>query len=170
MNLAALKIRMYGDSCLRKECAPLKEVGPGSRMVMQSMVDAMHQAKGVGLAAPQVGIIERFFVLDVGEGPMVIVNPRITKKSGSEEPMEEGCLSIPEVTIAVNRSEKITVEFMDENNKMMRMACDGLLARVIQHETDHLDGKLIVDYATDDEKEQFKDQLEKLETEQKEQG
>ena len=87
MTLSSIKIRMYGDPCLRKKCTPLKEVGPGSRVVMQSMVEAMHQAKGVGLAAPQVGIAERFFVLDVGEGPMVVVNPRITKKSGLE-PLE----------------------------------------------------------------------------------
>ncbi len=169
MNLSLLKVRIYGDPCLRKKCAPLKEAGPGERMVMQSMIDTMHQAKGVGLAAPQIGILERFFVLDVGEGPMVIANPNITKRSGSEV-LEEGCLSIPEVTIMIDRPEKITVQYMDENSQAMKMTCDGLLARVIQHETDHLNGKLIVDYATDEEKEKFKDQLEKLKNEQKEQA
>jgi peptide deformylase len=167
MNLSTLKIRIYGNPCLRKKCVSLKEVGPSERVVIEAMVATMHQAKGVGLAAPQVGINRRFFVCDVGDGPMVIINPRIIKKSGSES-LEEGCLSIPEVAVMVNRPEKITVQYMDENNQMMKMACDGLLARVVQHETDHLDGKLIVDYATEDEKQKIKGQLEILESQQKE--
>ena len=162
MSLPELKIRFCGDPCLRKKCAPVKEVGPGVRAVMQSMINAMRQAKGVGLAAPQVGIMERFFVLDVGDGPMVIVNPRITKRLGMVV-LEEGCLSIPEVTISVNRPEKIVVQYMDENNCMMKMACDGLLARVIQHETDHLNGKLIVDYASADEKKKYLEKLKEFE-------
>ncbi len=168
MNLSPLKIRIYGDPCLRKKCAPVRKIGPSERMVIQSMIATMHQAKGVGLAAPQVGISQCFFVLDIGDGPMVIVNPRITKRSGSEV-LDEGCLSIPEVNIMVTRPQKITIEYMDENNQMMTMTCDELLARVIQHETDHLDGKLIVDYATDVEKEKFKDHLTALEGGQKEQ-
>ncbi len=168
MNTSTMKIRIYGDPCLRKKCTPVKEIGPGERMVIQSMIETMHQAKGVGLAAPQVGINQRFFVLDVGDGPMAIINPRITKRSGSST-IDEGCLSIPEVTIMIDRPQKITVQYIDENNQVMKMTCDDLLARIIQHEMDHLDGKLIVDYATDSEKERIKDQLEALETGQKEQ-
>jgi peptide deformylase len=167
MSLPELTIRIYGDPCLRKKCVPLKEVGPGVRAVLQSMIQTMHQSKGIGLAAPQVGITERFFVLDVGDGPMVIVNPRITKRSVAMESLEEGCLSIPEVNIAVRRPAKITVQYMDENNRMMKLTCDGLLARVIQHETDHLNGKLIVDYATAAEKERFREKLKALEARQK---
>ena len=169
MNSSTLKIRIYGDPCLRKKCAPLKEVGPSERMLIQSMIATMHQAKGVGLAAPQIGISQRFFVMDIGDGPMVIINPRITKRFGSGA-FEEGCLSIPEVTIMVERPQKVTIQYMDENNQMMRMTCDDLLARVIQHETDHLDGKLIVDYASEGEKEKFKEQLEALKSGQKGQG
>ena len=168
MNPAPLKIRIYGDLHLRTKCTSVKNIGPGERMIIQSMIATMHQAKGVGLAAPQVGIDRRFFVLDVGEGPLAIINPRIIKRSGSET-VEEGCLSIPDVTVMVKRPEQITLQYMDENNQMMKMTCNDLLARVIQHETDHLDGKLIVDYATDSEKEKFKDQLALLESGRKEQ-
>jgi len=167
MNLSTLKVRIYGDPCLRKKCIPVKEVGPSERMVMDAMIETMHQAKGIGLAAPQVGINQRFFVLDVGDGPMVIINPEIVKRTGSSD-LEEGCLSIPEVTIVVTRPEEITVHYRDENNQTMKLTCNGLLAKVIQHETDHLDGILIVDYASDEEKVKFKEQLEILEAEQKE--
>ena len=165
MNLSTFKIRHYGDPCLRKKSIPVQEVGPGERVLIKSMIATMHQAKGIGLAAPQVGVNQRFFVVDVGTGPMAIVNPKITKKTGSCV-LEEGCLSVPEVTILVDRPQKITVQYMDENNQMIEMTCDDLLARVIQHEIDHLDGKLIDDYASRDEKAEFRDQLRSLETEQ----
>ncbi|MCK5083823.1 MAG: peptide deformylase [Candidatus Omnitrophica bacterium] len=152
---------------MRKKCVPVKEVGSSERMVMNAMIETMHQSKGVGLAAPQVGITQRFFVADVDDGPMVIINPEIVKRSGSCL-LEEGCLCLPEVTIIVKRAEEITVNYTDENNQSMTLTCNGLLARVIQHETDHLDGVLIIDYATDEEKAQFGEQLERLKAQQKE--
>ena len=164
MNPAPLKIRIYGDPCLRKKSTPVDEVGPSERMLIQSMIDTMHQAKGIGLAAPQIGINQRFFVCDVGNGPMAIINPRIIKKVGSYD-LEEGCLSIPEVTVMISRPQEITVRYMDENNQIKEITCEDLLARVIQHETDHLNGKLIVDYATHSEKVRFKDKLKFLEEE-----
>ena len=167
MSLSTLKVRTYGDSCLRKKCVPVKEIGPSERIVVNAMIETMHQSKGIGLAAPQVGITQRFFVADIGEGSMVIINPEIVKRGGLCL-LEEGCLCLPEVTITVKRAEEITVNYMDENDQLMTMACSGLLARVIQHETDHLDGVLIVDYATDEEKAQFGEQLERLKAQQKE--
>ena len=167
MNLSTLKVRIYGDPCLRKKCVPVKEVGPSERMVINAMIETMHQANGVGLAAPQVGINQRFFILDVGDGPVIIINPKIIKRAGSDI-FEEGCLSVPEVTIMVKRPEEITVHYTDENNQTMKLTCNGLLAKAIQHETDHLNGTLIVDYASDEEKAKFKGQLEILEAEQKE--
>ncbi len=161
-----LKIRLYGDPCLRERSIPLDDVGPGERMVFQSMIETMHQAKGVGLAAPQVGINRRFFVVDIDDDPMVIINPTIVEKKGSDS-LEEGCLSIPQVTIVIKRPKQITVEYIDENGQPMVMTCDNLLARVIQHETDHLDGKMIVDYASKDEREKFAEQLTMLEEEQR---
>ncbi|MBN1870219.1 MAG: peptide deformylase [Candidatus Omnitrophica bacterium] len=166
MNTPALKIRIYGDPCLRKKNVPVKEVGPGERMVMQAMIGTMYQAKGVGLAAPQVGINQRFFVLDIGDGPMIVTNPEIIKRSGSAV-MEEGCLSVPEVTIAVTRSEELTLRYTDENNHARKLTCNGLLARVIQHEMDHLNGVLIDHYASHEEKEKFKERLAILQAKQK---
>jgi len=166
METVPLKIRLYGDPCLHKKSSLLKEVGPSERVLFKAMFETMYQAKGVGLAAPQVGINQRFFVMDAGNGPMVIINPRITKKAGSHS-LEEGCLSIPEVTIEIKRPQEITVRYMNEENKTMEMTCDDLLARVVLHETDHLNGKLIVDYATHSEKVKFKDQLKALKAQQK---
>ena len=142
----ALKVRIYGDPCLRKKSKPVKEVGPSERMLIKALLETMYESKGVGLAAPQVGINEQIFVADTGDGPMAIVNPRISKKRGSEV-MEEGCLSIPGVVVNIRRPKKIFVTYLDEDNQKVERECDGLLARVIQHETDHLHGKLIVDYA-----------------------
>jgi peptide deformylase len=165
MSLSTLRVRICGDPCLRKKSVPVKEVGPSERMVMSAMVETMHQSKGVGLAAPQVGINRRFLVLDVGEGPMVIINPEIVKKTGSNV-LEEGCLSVPEITIMVTRPEEVTVHYTDENNEEIQLTCNGLLARVIQHEMDHLDGVLIVDYASDEEKANYEQQLKIFEEEQ----
>jgi len=161
MNLAPLKVRTYGDPCLRKKSSVVEDVGPSERMLIQSMIETMHQAKGVGLAAPQVGINKRLFVIDVGEGPIAIINPSITKKA-STVVLEEGCLSIPEVTVMVERPDQITIKFINEQGQMKKMICEDLLARVVQHETDHLNGKLIIDYASHSEKIGFKDQLKAL--------
>jgi len=154
---------------LSKKSKLVKEVGPGERMLIQSMIATMHEAKGVGLAAPQVGIDQRLFVMDVGEGPMAIINPKIIKKMGADV-LAEGCLSIPEVTINIERPQQITVKYMDENGRAKEMICEDLMARVIQHETDHLNGKLILDYADQNEKAQFKDQLKALKEEYKRQA
>jgi len=167
MALTSLKIRLYGDPCLRKKSRLVKVVGPGERLLIESLIATMHEAKGVGLAAPQVGINQRFFVMDIGNGPKAIINPKISKKIGLDV-LEEGCLSIPEVTIMIERPQQITVKYMDENGQTMEMVCEDLHARVIQHETDHLNGKLITDYASHSEKVKFKDQLKALEAGQKE--
>ena len=166
MSLALLKIRLYGDPCLRKKSIPVESIGPSERVLIESMIATMHEAKGVGLAAPHVGINQRLFVADAGDGPMVFINPKITRKAGAEV-LEEGCLSIPVVTISIKRPQAIIVSYMDEQGRMKEIACEGLLARIIQHETDHLNGKLIVDYATDAEKDQIKAQLKALKDGQK---
>ena len=146
MITTKFSVRIYGDSCLRKKSSPVKKVGPSERILIASMIETMNDHKGVGLAAPQVGINEQIFVADVGDGPMAFVNPQIKKKRGSEV-MEEGCLSIPGVLVDIKRPKNIVVHSLDENNKKVEREFDGLLARVIQHETDHLKGKLIIDYA-----------------------
>lgn len=161
MNTILLKIRTYGDPCLRKKSKAVKDVGPSERFLINAMFETMHAHKGIGLAAPQIGLNEQIIVADIGDGPFAIINPQITKKSGSNV-MEEGCLSIPEVLIKVKRAQSIEVIYTDENNRKMELKCNGLLAKVIQHETDHLNGKLIVDHASIAEKLKFKRKLDEL--------
>lgn len=169
MNGILLKIRTYGDACLRKKSKAVKEIGPSERFLITAMLETMRSHKGIGLAAPQVGLNEQIFVVDVGDGPFVVINPQITKKNGTNV-MEEGCLSIPDVLIKVKRAEAITVEYTDEHNRRVERQCNGLLAKVIQHETDHLNGKLIIDYATLAEKNKFRKKLADLEKSNKGSG
>lgn len=161
MTTTELKVRLYGDPCLRKKSAVVKSVGPGERMLIKSMIATMHGHKGIGLAAPQVGINQRIFVADIGEGPYVFINPRIVRKSGSGV-IEEGCLSIPGVTVNVKRALKVSVKYTDENDQEQERVFEDLMARVILHENDHLNGKLIVDYASLLEKKKLKKQLDEI--------
>ncbi|OGX39799.1 MAG: peptide deformylase [Omnitrophica WOR_2 bacterium RIFCSPLOWO2_12_FULL_50_9] len=165
MTTIKLKIRLYGDPCLRKKSIPVPEVGPPERALIQSMMATMHEHKGIGLAAPQVCIHQRIFVADIGEGPLAFVNPKIIRYFGSGV-LEEGCLSIPGVTVMVRRPEKIVVRYLDEHNQPVEKACEALLARVIQHETDHLDGRLIVDYAGFKERIKLRKQLKAIQESQ----
>ena len=161
METTKLKIRVYGDPCLRKKSKPVKEVGPAERMLMAAMVETMHGHKGVGLAAPQVGINQRITVVDIGEGPVAIINPRILKKRGRDV-MEEGCLSLPGVLVEVKRAKEIRVKYIDEYNQTVERSCSDLLARVIQHEIDHLNGKLIIDYPSLKERFKLRKQLKEI--------
>ena len=147
MTITELKIRVYGDPVLRKKSKPVKDVGPSERLLIASMIETMHHNKGIGLAAPQVGINEQILVADIGDGPLAIINPRILKKSGREV-LEEGCLSLPGVNVEVRRAKKILVSFINESGRKVQKTFEGLLARVILHETDHLRGKLIIDYVS----------------------
>ena len=164
MNLPKLQVRLYGDPCLRQKSTPVKEVGPAERMLMEAMIQTMYDYKGIGLAAPQVGINQRFFVVDVGEGPRVFVNPKILKSEG-ESVVEEGCLSIPEIQIPITRPQRILVQYTDENNETHEEGFDELMARVIQHESDHLDGRLIVDFTTEAERKKLQAKLDKIQNE-----
>src|SRR3989344_5968911 len=166
MTAATLKIRLYGDPCLRKKSVPVIYVGPTEQSLLQAMLVAMRESKGVGMAAPQVGINQQIFVADIGDGPMAFINPKIIKKSGGDV-IEEGCLSIPGVTVMVRRPERIVVRYIDENNEPHEKIYDEMMARVIQHEMDHLNGKLIVDYASLKEKIKLRPQLKELERKQK---
>lgn len=145
MKFGPLKIRLYGDPCLEVKSKPVKEVGPVERMLISAMFETMEACRGVGLAAPQVGINEQIFVADTGKEVFVAINPRIVKSLGTDV-MEEGCLSIPRVLVDVKRAKTIWVEFMDMENRMVKAQLTGITAKVFQHELDHLNGKLILDY------------------------
>ncbi len=156
-----LKMRYYGEACLRQKCAPVQEVGPSERFLIEAMIDKMHEEKGVGLAAPQIGINQQIFVADIGLGPLAVINPKILKRSGSEW-MEEGCLCLPGITVNVKRARNISVRYVDENNQTVEREFDDLMARVFMHETDHLSGKLIVDHVSWRERGRLKKKLEQF--------
>lgn len=142
--MSILKIMIYGNPFLKKQALPVEKVGPLEKKIFENMAQTMYNAGGAGLAATQVGINKQIMVVDVGKGLFKLANPKIIKvlckKSG-----EEGCLSFPEVTVKIRRPEKITVEALNQDNQKIRIEAEGLLARAIQHEMDHLAGILIVD-------------------------
>ena len=162
MTITKLKIRLYGDPCLRKKSISVKDIGPSERLLIKSMLETMYAYKGIGLAAPQVGINQRILVADIGDGPVVIINPVIVRKSGNAV-MEEGCLSIPGINVDIRRAERIIVKYLDHNNRLVERHFHDLMARVILHETDHLNGKLIIDYASFTQRRKLKKQLEEIE-------
>ena len=158
MIITKLKVRLYGDPILRQKAVEVKEVGPAERILIASMIETMHGHKGIGLAAPQVGVSEQIFVADIGDGPVIVVNPKIIARGG-QEVREEGCLSIPGIVLNVKRPKKIRVRYLNEDNQTIERDYADLLARVILHETDHLKGKLIIDYASLIQQRKIKKQL-----------
>lgn len=140
-----LDIRVLGDPILRERTPVLENVTDATRSLIADMFETMYAAEGIGLAAPQVGRTERVCVVDVDGNPMALVNPEIVSRGGSERG-EEGCLSIPEIFGDVDRSAQITVRALDQNGSAVELQAEGLLARCILHELDHLDGKLFIDY------------------------
>jgi peptide deformylase len=147
MSEIGLKIRVFGDSALRKKAKHIGEVTQRHRDILSLMSRIMYEAPGIGLAAPQVGVSEAMIVVDVGSGLYKLINPKVVKKEGAQV-LEEGCLSVPGVCIKVKRANKVLVNALDESAKPIEIEAEGLLACCLQHEIDHLHGKLIVDYST----------------------
>ena len=143
--MSALKIRIFPDSILRKKAKKIPSIGDIEKKELSEMAKAMYLAKGVGLAAVQVGIDKQLAVIDIGDGLIKMANPAIVKKEGSLV-MEEGCLSVPEVCVKVKRANSIIVNYLDESGQARQLRATGLLARAVQHEIDHLCGTLIIDY------------------------
>jgi len=132
-------------AALRKKSRRIKKVTDEHRLIIEKMIAAMKNSKGMGLAAPQVGIDLQIAVVDTGEVLLKIINPSIVKKEGSNT-MDEGCLSVSNAVVRVKRAGRITVEYTDEWGKRVKKTFVGLTAKAIQHEVDHLNGRLIVDY------------------------
>jgi len=147
MSETGLKIKKFPDPVLRKKAKPVKAVSGEHAALLSKMARLMYESKGVGLAAPQVGVSEALIVVDAGSGLYKLVNPKILKKEGSQV-NDEGCLSVPGVYIKVKRARKITVSALDETSKPVKFEAQDLLACAIQHEIDHLYGRIIVDYAS----------------------
>lgn len=145
--MAVYKIVEMGDPVLREKAQAVTKINKNIQKLLNDMADTMYAAKGVGLAAPQIGISKRVIVVDVGEGLWEVINPEIISKKG-EECGVEGCLSIPGVTGQVYRAAHVVVTGLDRNGNEIRIEAGGLGARALQHEIDHLDGILFIDKAT----------------------
>lgn len=142
--MALREIRVEGDAVLTKVCKEIKEVTPRIQDLIDDMIETMYEANGVGLAAPQVGILKRLVVIDVGEGPIVMINPTIIAQDG-EQTGDEGCLSVPGKAGIVTRPNYVKARFFDEEMNECEIEGEELLARAICHELDHLDGHLYVE-------------------------
>ncbi|HUU28169.1 MAG TPA: peptide deformylase [archaeon] len=147
--MAVLQIHYLGDSILRKKARPVSELDGDLRKLAGDMIETMYFKQGVGLAAPQVGVPKQMIVYDnpeagYGMGPQVLINPRIVSSEGSVKD-EEGCLSVPELTDIVERSERVTVTGLDLQGRELELEAEGLAARILEHEIDHLEGILFVD-------------------------
>jgi len=171
-----LKVYKYGEKVLREKSAPVPVVEDALRQLTEDMVDTMHDAGGVGLAAQQVGRTERVCVIDIPEGcdegddamfnapiamPLVMFNPQIVAREGSQKD-KEGCLSFPKVGGSITRAHEVVCQYLDVENRPQMISARGFLARAIQHEVDHLDGILYIDHMTAVERLQYASQLKKL--------
>ncbi|MEQ1544920.1 peptide deformylase [Methyloglobulus sp.] len=162
--MSVLTILEFPDDRLRKKAAEVQVVDGKIKKLVDDMLETMYSAKGVGLAATQVNVHQRIVVIDVSEAkdnPLCLINPEIIAKDGVEE-SEEGCLSVPGFFETVKRAEHIKVKALDKEGKPFEMEADALLAVCIQHELDHLEGKLFVDYISSLKRQRIKKKLEKL--------
>ncbi|MET0072541.1 MAG: peptide deformylase [Candidatus Thiodiazotropha sp.] len=161
--MAILDILHFPDPRLRNKAKPVAQVDDSIRRLIDDMLETMYQAPGIGLAATQVNVAKRVVVIDLSEEknqPLCLVNPEILTKDG-EEQMEEGCLSVPGIYELVKRANQIRVRALDREGRAFEMEAEGLLAVCIQHELDHLEGKLFVDYLSSLKRQRIRKRLEK---------
>ncbi len=149
--MATLPILKLPDPILRKTSAPIERVDDPLRQLADDMLETMYAAPGVGLAAPQIGILRRLIVLDTAgekeeKRPLVLINPEIVGFGDTLRLHEEGCLSIPDVLVEIERPATLTVKYIDLDGTPQQLEAEGLLATAIQHEVDHLNGRLIIDF------------------------
>ena len=160
------KIVLYGDEVLRSVSEPVDKVTPELKAFIEEMFKTLKHAKGLGLSAPQVGVNKRFFILDLSSvsldhDTLVLINPEIVSTSG-EQCGEEGCLSFPGLYLQVTRPNKVVCNFTDIDGKRQTVTAEGLFARAIVHENDHLDGKLFIDYIDPVDREMIAGKLKKI--------
>jgi len=158
-----LKIRTYGDPVLKQKSEPVEEVTPEIKELLNDMLETMRDAEGVGIAAPQVGVSKRIFLLEVGDGLVrYVINPEFIEYSQEISDAEEGCLSVPGVHKKVVRPAKVKVKYLNEEGKEIIEEADGLLARAFMHENDHLEGELFVEKISPIAKRMVSKKLQKL--------
>ncbi|MDI6801086.1 MAG: peptide deformylase [Thermodesulfovibrionales bacterium] len=158
--MAILEIRKYPDEVLKKKSLPIKGIDKNLQRLIDDMIETMHTACGIGLAAPQVGVSKRLIVIDISmrhekQPVIVLINPEIVEADSLVD-AEEGCLSLPGHSVAIKRAEKVVVKGLDRGGREIKIEADGLLARALQHEIDHLDGILIFDRLSSIKREFFK--------------
>jgi len=161
--MSKLDILTFPDPRLRRTATPVTEVNDGIRRMVDDMLETMYAAPGIGLAAIQVDIPYRIIVIDISEeheSPLCLINPEISEREGKEE-MEEGCLSVPGFYEPVTRAQRIRVRALNRDGEPFEQEADGLLAVCIQHEVDHLEGKLFVDYISSLKRQRIRKKLEK---------
>ena len=146
MQMSLMEIKKAGDPVLKEVCAPVEKIDRRMRRMLDDMAETMYASDGVGIAAPQVGVLVRAVVIDVDKKRYELINPEITFREGAEVDTE-GCLSVPEIYGEVERAARVGVEYLNRYGKPQRLEAEGLLARCIQHELDHLNGQLFIDIA-----------------------
>jgi len=163
--MAVLEVLHFPDARLRKKALPLAAIDEQVKKLAADMLETMYDENGIGLAATQVNVQKRLIVIDLSLAktePIIMVNPEIIETSGAEQ-MQEGCLSVPDVYETVERAEKIKFRYLTLDNSLIEQEADGLLAVCIQHEIDHLDGKLFIDYLSPLKRNRIAKKLEKQE-------
>jgi len=157
----SIRIRKYGDPILRQVCQPVKKIGGEEKDIFFHMKKILLERNALGIAAPQIGFPQRLIAVRFDGNLLQLANPFIIEEEGKSL-LTEGCLSIPEIFVKVARSQKIKVEGVNEKGKKRIVKAEGILARALQHEIDHLNGVLIIDYATEKKKDKIKHKLEQL--------
>jgi len=160
------KLRLYPSYILRQKAALVDDVTGDVRRLIYGMEQIMRSYNGIGLAAPQVGVLQRVIIADIGEGLLAMANPEIIQQEGQDR-LIEGCLSLPDIHVEIERNMSILVKGISAVGQEMRLELSGLMARVIQHEIDHLNGRLIIDYASPTEKVLHRKKLKNLKTKSK---
>lgn len=157
------EIKKYPDPILKKKAEEVEEITPEIEKLAEDLIKTMSKSKpeGAGLAAPQVGVLKRLITVQTEQGPIVLINPKILKKSRKTEVIEEGCLSLPGVWLKIKRAREVEAEWLDINAKKIKIKWEGLFARILQHEIDHLDGILILDRINPFQKLKIKKHLKK---------
>jgi peptide deformylase len=173
--MAILEMKLYGDDVLRECAVPLERITAAERQLAQDMLETMYAYRGVGLAAPQVGVSKRIIVIDIepdddSHKPTILINPQILRQEGEAVLLEEGCLSFPGIREEVKRPAEVVVEGLDETGKVVKIEGADLMARALQHEIEHLDGILFIDHFSRLKRKLLKNQLNKIKQQEGQNG